>query len=91
MPSGGALLRDTPASVALPAVVRLQAALQNGKLHGKVEFDQLDPITWSEMVALIDVLCGEWRTYSNGACCSDRQIPGNSSLNRLIRSSLRMT
>jgi hypothetical protein len=54
----GALLLDSPDRPALPAVVRVQAALLAGKSHGKVEFDQLGSITWPEMVALIDVLVG---------------------------------
>ena len=54
----GARLLDAPDNPAVPAVMRFQAALLIGKRQGKVEFDQLGPITWSEMVALIDVLCG---------------------------------
>jgi hypothetical protein len=56
--SCNATLLDPPDHPALPVVVCLQAALLTAKSQGKAQLDGLGPITWSEMVALIDVLCG---------------------------------
>lgn len=41
-----------------PSVTRLQAALWRGKCEGVTEFDGLGQLTWTEMVALADVLLG---------------------------------